>query len=151
MKKIPLSNSPFFVLVDDWNYERVIKYVWFLNGSGYITCNVGYESWMLHRFILNLYPGDKERVDHIHRIKLDCREEELRICSHGQNMQNAVKRKNATSKYKGVSWCNTRQGWVAKLMRPTGTKYLGIFTIEEDAAEAYRIAALQYFGEFARV
>ena len=65
-----------------------------------------------------------------------------------QNKGNLRKTSGHTSVYKGVSWCTARGLWVAMLAKNRKNKYLGAFSSEEEAANAYATAAKIYFGEF---
>ncbi len=40
-----------------------------------------------------------------------------------------------TSRFKGVHFCNRKKKWIATF---TGKKYLGQFTFEQDAHDAYQ-------------
>lgn len=51
----------------------------------------------------------------------------------------------------GVYWNAQRSKWQAKIRRGQLEKHLGLFVCKEDAAEAYRRAAADVFGEFACV
>lgn len=106
----------------------------------------------MHHEVLGKSPPGME-IDHINGNGLDNRKENLRFCSHRQNLQAARKRKaNASSKYKGVSWDNRRKRWQARIQGLDGTRHwLGRYVSELDAAKAYDKAALETFGEFAVV
>lgn len=96
----------------------------------------------MHRIILDAEKG--QDVDHINGNGLDNRRANLRLCSRKQNQANKRKGRGK-SKYKGVSWNSAYGKWKAT----TGTKFLGYFTEEDQAAKEYDKAALQEFGEFA--
>lgn len=101
-------------------------------------------AWALHN---GAWPPDDMFVDHINGIKADNRIVNLRLATPTQNQYN----KAATSFYpKGVTWRNRLQKpWQAKI-RVNGTRYhLGSFETMEEAAEAYRKAALEHHGDFA--
>jgi hypothetical protein len=53
--------------------------------------------------------------------------------------------------YKGVHWKKDKQKWAAEIKKNYRKHRLGYFDIEEDAACAYNEAALELFGEFARL
>lgn len=73
----------------------------------------------------------------------------LRIATKTQNNANAARRKDNNSGAKGVYLSQGR--WRAQI-RVNGTKYhLGYFNSLDAAAESYRAAAIEKFGEFARV
>ncbi len=106
----------------------------------------------MHRLIMGSPKG--MLVDHIDRNGLNNRKENLRICTRSQNGMNRIRNKNGTSKYKGVSWCvqpRCISKWYATIRLNGKDKFLGKFLVEEDAARAYDKAALEIFGEFARL
>lgn len=152
MKEILLTNSCKLAMVDDEDYERCSKINWSLNGKGYIFGSVYGEVMSLHRFICFLFNDDKRIVDHEDRNKLNCQRYNLRICNRTQNQANSRKYKNGTSsKYKGVSYHVENRNWFARIVVNGKAKFLGSYWVEEEAARAYNVAALEAFGEFARL
>ena len=57
--------------------------------------------------------------------------------------------KNSTSKYKGVSWDESRGKWAAQISVDCKSKRLGRFKSEEEAAKTYNKAASELHGEYA--
>ena len=102
----------------------------------------------MHRLIMQAIDG--QYVDHINGDGLDNRRENLRICTHAQNMQNQMPVRLGTSKYKGVSWDKVAKKWAAHINLDGKPKKLGRFVAEEDAAKAYDSAAIEHYGEYAR-
>ncbi len=56
------------------------------------------------------------------------------------------KRRNTTSKYRGVSFIKSRQAWYAQIQIKGKTIGFGFYSSEELAAEAYNAGVLKYFG-----
>lgn len=103
----------------------------------------------MHRMVMNVDPD--VFVDHINNDGLDNRKENLRICSHRENLRNQrPQNRNATSKYKGVGWHHGSKKWRAYIRINGKDLHLGVFSDELSAAIAYDEAAHKYFNDFAR-
>lgn len=150
------NNCIIKVKIDTKYYEQVKDYKWHLYGNGYVATSWHDETsqynMLLHRLIIQLsgqkIPDDKE-IDHKDMNKLNCLEDNLRICNRSQNNQNKGKQKNNTSDWKGVSWHKQTKKWQAKIGVNNKRIFLGLFDKPNDAAKTYNIAAVKYFGEFA--
>ena len=103
----------------------------------------------MHREIIPL--PDHLVADHINHNGLDNRKANLRPATRAQNNYNrlAIKRKGATSKYKGVAWKKEYKKWNAQIYFKGECIFLGYFKEEKQAAKAYDKAAKEYHGEFA--
>lgn len=142
------------VLVDDDIFEWIgTRRVWIGGRYPYIVHD-GKER-KLHRCLMDVPEG--KTVDHVNRNPLDCRRENLRVATQRENSQNVSKRKDTSSRYKGVSWHapkGTRPEkwkWQARIQYNGRLIHLGTFTEEREAALAYDAAAKSCFGEFAAV
>ncbi len=146
-----------FALVDDcWHWLDCQN--WQVSGSGNtkyarteIRLNNKRHQIQMHRIIMGA--GKGEQVDHINGDGLDNRIENLRMCTYSENYQNSRKRKNCSSKYKGVHFYKDSQNWRAMITIPnTGHPiHIGLFKEEIEAAKAYDAKASELFGEFARL
>jgi hypothetical protein len=78
---------------------------------------------------------------------LNCQRHNLRICTIQQNRRN--KAKHGKSGLKGVSFHTSTGEWRARIFIDEKEKALGLYTDPLEAACAYDMAAVKYFGEFA--
>lgn len=103
----------------------------------------------IHRIIM----GKKEGlvVDHINGDKLDNRLQNLRFVTIKENTYNRKKKRNCTSKYKGVFWNSKNRNWRSAISKEGKKLNIGSFKLEIEAAKAYNIKALEVFGEFAKL
>lgn len=145
-----------FATVDAEDYEALMAFNWCRHNAGYAcrnTKNPPRKIVLMHRVITEAPDGME--VDHINGDRLDNRRCNLRVCTKQQNVLNQGKRSTNTSGYKGVTWRESKQRWVAQIsIRRDGksaTQYLGLFTDPAEASEVYKAAALRIRGEFARL
>ena len=155
MKRIPLSQGQ-FALVDDNDYESVSRFKWYVS-RGYARMSVSFGTldgkqqqvgMFLHRLIMR--PPHHLDIDHINHDGLDCRRENMRVCTASQNQHNQVRRKG-TSKFKGVSQNKGRSKWRAQIKLNGKQIYLGYFHNEAEAGMAYDAKAKELFGDFANL
>lgn len=102
--------------------------------------------WMLH---YDKLPKDGHIIDHKNQIRADHSIDNLREATPRQNQQN----KAGYGQYaKGVTWRDRiLNPWQAKIRIEGRRIHLGSFATEDEAAEAYKKAALELHGEFACV
>lgn len=90
-------------------------------------------------------------LDHRDTDTLNCRIENLRICTNAQNQYNSRRKSNNQSGFKGVAFCRGyRKPWRARIVVDKTPILLGRFNTPEEAAAAYAEGAARYAGAFAR-
>jgi hypothetical protein len=155
MKEIPLTKG-YVALIDDGMYEELSQWKWYASSDKSGPKAVrntrpnkeGKRAIVLmHRQITCAPPGmDVHHKDH---DTLNNQEENLVVCTRGQNAANMRKRIGGSSRFKGVCWREARGRWQARIMVNYCTNHLGYFDDEVEAARAYNVAALYHFKEFA--
>lgn len=157
------KHGDYTILVDDEDYERVMKYNWTLSKYTFPNGRINYHikriirmpngkktNVILSRFILNVTDPNLV-VDHISGDQLDNRKSNLRAITQAQNAINTKKYYNNTSGYKGVSYHKRERLWCAQIYLNRKKYHLGYFYTPEEAYKAYCEASKKYHGEFARV
>ena len=126
-----------------------------LRVDGYRRVQINCELCYIHRLIFKYHHGFlPEYLDHIDGNRLNNDIFNLREATNTQNCMNTKKRKfyhgkPTSSKFKGVYWNREQRRWKSYITIDGKQKYLGSFTNEIDAAEAYNTAATKYFGDYA--
>lgn len=147
--KIIISTNGKEILVDDADYPQLCKLPWSFDKIGGVVYRGKSIAYIMSRVIMGLGFGDKRVVDHIDHNQANNQRNNLRICTQSQNRANSRKQKEASSKYKGVSYKKATKKWRAQIGINGKKVHLGDFIDELDAAAAYDTAALEHFGEFA--
>lgn len=155
MKKIRLTQKK-YALVNEIDYQELNKYKW-CAARDYNTFYAVRTAIIdnkrttirMHREILKVHSN--QYIDHKNGNGLDNRRENLRLASCSQNGANQKKHDRGISKFKGVCWHKLARKWVAQIRAHGKVNHLGYFNVESEAAIAYNKAALEYFGEFAKV
>lgn len=143
-----------FTLVDDEDYESISKHKWYAQkdrNAYYAVRRDGKRRRKMHRQIIGLPYDDIRIPDHIDHNGLNNQRYNLRIATRSQNSANRRSRKNATSKYLGVSIDRLDKSWQVHVVKEGVQTYVGVFKNEVDAAIAYNKAASRIHGEFAHL
>ena len=112
--------------------------------KGYMVAVVDGEMYRVHHLVWMYHHGHfAKELDHINRVRDDNRIENLRPCTHSQNLGNSAPR---VHKYKGVTFCKQTGKWRAQLKNRRQR-----FETIEEAALAYNRWAIEHFGEFAYI
>lgn len=138
------------VKVDDEHYAFALGVSpFYIDNHGYAISWVNKKRWRFHRLLFKHVHGYlPKEIDHKNRNPLDDRIENLRECTHAQNIANS-KTQRGSSKYRGVCWNKQKCRWQANITVNYKLKYLGLFDSEFRAALVYDDAAFEAFGEFA--
>lgn len=138
-------------LSKSWNSRYAEKEAFTAPLNGYKQGMVFYMALYAHRVAWAVYHGEwpEDQIDHINCQRSDNRIENLRKASNSENSRNTLISSNNTSGIKGVSMARSGK-WVAKIHHDGKSKHLGTFDTQGEAAIAYKDAANQHYGEFAR-
>jgi hypothetical protein len=159
MKKLKTNKKGFYSLVDDNLFDELNKFHWTLRCSNkkYYVHRCVYDKKTkkgkdisLHHSILK--PPKGFVIDHIDNNGLNNQINNLRICTHSQNMMN--RRMNITNKtgYKGVIIIkNLKRKFRAQIGLNGKRKRIGDYLTAEEAGRAYDVEAKKMFGEFANL
>jgi hypothetical protein len=152
--EVPLTKG-FVAIVDFEDAEAVLQFKWTaLQTKWTVYARRTFRhpdgrqgSIYLHRFLMK--PEKGQEVDHKDRNGLNCTRENMRFATSSQNKHNTGIRKNNTSGIKGVSWWKRHGCWRADITLNSKLIHLGRFKSKEEAAAAYRAAAIMLHREFA--
>lgn len=147
-----------WALVDNADFEVVCQYTWcYVRGrttsSGYTQTNLHLPNGKYKRISMHgILTGHIGQIDHINGNGLDNRRANLRIVNDKQNRMNSQRYVNNASGFKGVTtYWSKSSPWRANIRVDGKQKHLGVFKTAEEAAHAYDAAAIDNFGEYARL
>ena len=145
---VPIKGYEGFYTINEegqiWSCKKNIYRKLSKNRRGYLKLELVkdrvHKTHELHRLLaLQFIPNPTGRplTDHINRIRLDNRLENLRWVTSCENNWNRRMSIYNTSGHTGVSWCESRKKWVGRL-RANKKIYVKRFVLLEDAI-AYRV------------
>lgn len=154
MKLVNLTKG-YQAIVDDVVFEWINQFKWHVQETGtctYAASNFKFLSGkakvvLMHWLVLF---GEKE-IDHINRNGLDNRMENLRACTHSQNIQNKSMDRRNSSGIRGVYFSKRHKIWEAEIYVNNQHIFLGSFPTKEEARIVRLKAAAEYHGQFAGV
>ena len=101
---IYIIENGYQILIDKEDAEKIKKYRWRVDqATGYVYSDFNGIKVYLHRYIMDIH--DKKTnlvIDHINRNKKDNRKENLRICTHAENLRNLSILSNSNTGFRNV-------------------------------------------------
>ncbi len=149
-KKVPIGNHRGFALVDERDFNLVSKFHWNLHSSGYAYTRArkGGKNIYMHRLVAKA--SARQKINHRDGNPLNNVRSNLRISNQSLSLASGRGWKN-NSGYRGV-YCRKDSGKFQVKLKVKGRQIrLGTYVDPVEAAQAYDKAALEYFGEFARL
>jgi len=119
--------------------------------NGYLRVGINYKQYSLHRLIFMMHHGYlPKEVDHIDNNPANNCIENLREANRFQNTQNAIKRKDCSSRVKGVCWKKSHKKWVVQLQVNGKRKSFGYYNDIEYAKFVADAMRYKYHKEFSK-
>ena len=126
------------ILVDEVDND-LLQYTWAIHSDGYPRAFVNGSMRRLHKLVAERM-GLNGLIDHKNGNKADCRRSNLRLSTRSRNSLNM-------GRPRGVSWCNKRKKYIAKIRVDKKNYYLGQFDNADDAYEVYESKYRELVGE----
>ncbi|HEX9503641.1 MAG TPA: HNH endonuclease [Patescibacteria group bacterium] len=154
LSKTILTNKGVSVKIDSEDYNRLSKYSWYINDSGYAMTTIYDPKTQLsnlkirmHRLIMNSKKG--ELVDHRNNNRLDNRKSNLRVCNLQTSARNVKRHKDNQNPYKGIQKVGNK--WYTRICLNRKAYQTGPFKTSHQAALAYDLWAIDLHKEFANL
>ena len=121
----------------------------FIHSTGYRHITFMNKQHKAHRLIwMYVYGKIPKEIDHINGNREDNHLENLRSVTRSQNQFNKIKSSNNTSGYRGVSWHNKSNCWVARVCANGKSMIRYVKNLELAGLVAEEMRDLMY-GEYA--
>ena len=136
--------------------NRILKGCMTIGYLRVVLCKNGKrKSHSIHQLVAREWasnPEGKRCVDHVDNDRTNNNWENLRCATHAENNQNATKTNKVKSWiYKGVRLNKSMNKFMAHIRINGKLKHLGCFESEREAGKAYKAAAAEQFGKFAKL
>lgn len=162
-RTIEIQLTKGYVAIVDEQDADLASFHWYTQVSkrsvGYaarrLSASEGAKITLMHRAIMQRVVDrpllKHEHVDHIDGDGLNNCRSNLRLATRLQNMRNSKTHIDKKSPYKGTSYFKPVDLWRSYINFGGKQHSLGYFLTEEEAAIAYNFAAIEHFGEFAKI
>lgn len=124
-----------------------------VRNDGYVFVGIGRTKYRAARlawcYMNKRWP--RRFVDHKDGNPSNNRWDNLRQADEYTNQQNRRGSRFTNNPYKGIYWSKRARKWAASIRKDGKEKYLGLHPNAIQAAMAYDSAALEMFGEFAKI
>lgn len=119
--------------------------------NGYHEVTINKKKYYVHRLIFMMTYGRWPiQIDHIDGDRSNNLISNLREATNAQNNRNTGIRSTNQSGFKGVHYNKLNRNYNARITVNYKNIHLGCFDTAQEAHEAYKLAAFQLHGEFAR-
>lgn len=111
-----------------------------IDALGYSKVHYKNKGYAVHRVIYMMHYGEIPKgmeIDHLNHKRADNRIENLRLCSHGENMRNK-------RDIKGYCWYKRYSCYRAQIKIQGVVKHIGYYVTEHAARMAYLMRKLQW-------
>lgn len=147
----PLSGSFVWrrcaLMAHAWNQKHAGNAAFITRHSnGYLIGAIDNRKLYAHDVAWAIHTGawHEDDIDHDNGVRSDNRIINLRAVDRSANMRNQRLRTDNTSGVTGVSWCVAANKWAAQIAIGGKHVHLGLFPDIKDAADARRLADVQY-------
>lgn len=142
----------FYFDIED--YDRIKNYCWHRHQDGYLRTRIDRVNdkniyILMHNLIFEKCDKNNN-LDHINGKPFDNRKDNLRECTHMDNMKNVKLPSNNTSGIKGVYFSKRENKWKASIRFKNKPMHLGTFNTKEEAIDIRIKKEIELYGEYIR-